>query len=137
MRIKINPDDPIVFFIRVKGPKGIREFRAVLDTGSTDSLIPLQDARALGYDAYFDPFTRVGEGKRAVSKTDLFETDEIVLEEVFVGDLIAKDVKALAFDMPKSAGIEAVLGLSFLRHFNTQINFEEDYLEIQPISKKF
>ncbi len=134
MKIKISADEPIVFFVRVKGPKGVREFRAVLDTGSTDSLIPLQDARDLGYEAYFDPFTRTGEGTLGITKTDIFETDEIVLEEVAVADLVARDVKALAFNMPKSAGFEAVLGISFLRNFNTHINFEQGYLTIQPIS---
>ena len=56
IKIKISADEPIVFFIRVKGPKGVREFRAILDTGSTYSTIPLQDARELGYDAYYDDY---------------------------------------------------------------------------------
>jgi len=133
MKIKISADKPIVFFIRVKGPKGIREFQALLDTGSTDSLIPLQDARDLGYDAYYDDFSKTGEGTKAITTLGVYETDEITLEEVAVGDLVAKDVKALAFDLPKRAGIEAVLGISFLRNFNTCINFEQGYLTIEPI----
>jgi predicted aspartyl protease len=119
MKIKVSAEEPIVFFIRVKGPKGIREFRAVLDTGSTYCLVPLQDARDLGYDAYFDPFTRVGTGVVGVAKTDIFETDEIVLEEVAVADLVAKNVRAMTHELPRSAGIEGVIGNSFLRFFKT------------------
>lgn len=133
MKIRISADEPIVFFVRVKGPKGVREFRAVLDTGSTDSLIPLQYARELGYDAYYDDFSKTGEATRGITKTDIIETDEIVLEEVAVADLVARDVKALAYDMSRFTGIEAVLGISFLRNFNTYINFEQGYLTIQPI----
>ncbi|RJO60576.1 MAG: hypothetical protein C4542_08825 [Dehalococcoidia bacterium] len=136
MRMMISADKPIVFFVRVKGPKGIREFRAVLDTGSTDCLVPLQDARALGYAAYFEPTTKEGTGTTGISKTDIFETDEIVLEEVSVGGLVARDVKAMTYELPRWSGIEGVLGLSFLRHFNTRINFEEGYLDIEPISEK-
>ena len=134
MKIKISADEPIVFFVRVKGPKGVREFRAILDTGSTDSSIPLQDARQLGYDAYYDDFSKTGEGTNGISKTAMFETDEIVLEEVAVADLVARDVKALTLDLPRFSGIEAILGISFLRHFNTCIDFEKGYLTIEPIS---
>ena len=134
MKIKISADEPIVFFVRVKGPKGIREFRAILDTGSTYSAIPLQDAQQLGYDAYFDDFSKTGEGTNGISKTAMFQTDEIVLEEVAVADLVARDVKALTMDLPRFSGIEAILGISFLRHFNTCINFEQGYLTIEPIS---
>lgn len=134
MKIRISADEPIVFFVRVKGPKGVREFRAIFDTGSTDCLIPLQDARALGYDAYYDEISKTGEATRGVTKLVMIETDEIVLEEVAVADLVARDVKALAYDMPKSTGIEAVLGTSFLRNFKTCINFEQGYLTIEPIS---
>jgi predicted aspartyl protease len=136
MRIPISADKPIVFFARFKGPKGIREFRVVLDTGSTDCLIPLQDARALGYNAYFEPVTREGKGTLGISKTDIFETDEVVLEEVSVGNLVARNVKAMAHELPRWSGIEGVLGISFLQHFNTHVNFKEGYLDIEPISEQ-
>jgi predicted aspartyl protease len=136
MRLKISEDKPVVVFVRIKGPKGVRELRAVIDTGSTDCLIPLQDARSLGYDAYFDPFTRVGVGFRGISKTDIFETDRITLEEVSIGGLTAKDVRSMTLELPKWGGIEGVLGNSFLRHFKTCFNFEEGYLDLEPIDNK-
>ena len=133
MKIKISTDEPIVLFVRIKGQKGVREFRAILDTGSTDCAIPLQVARELGYNAYYDDFSKTGEATRGISKMGYFETDEIVLEEVTVADLVAKDVKALTMDLPRLAGIEAVLGVSFLRQFNTCIDFKQGYLTIEPI----
>ena len=136
MRLKISEDKPIVFFVQIKGPRGTREFRAVLDTGCTDCIIPRQDARALGYNAYYEAFSKTGEGTLGISATDIYETDEIVLEEMAVGDLVAKDVKAMTHEMPRFAGIEGVVGVSFLRHFNTCINFVDGYLVIEPILNK-
>jgi predicted aspartyl protease len=133
MKIKINPEEPITFFVRMKGPKGTREFRAVLDTGCTDCCVPLQDARNLGYNAFFEPFTRTGEGQLAVSSTDIWESDEIVLEEVAVGDLVVKNVKSMTHELPRLAGIEGIIGNSFLCHFKTCVNFEEGYLTIEPV----
>ncbi len=135
MRIKISPTEPIIFFIRVKGPKGTREFRAVFDTGSADSLIPQQDARSLGYNAYFDPVSDIGTGTLVITKSDVMETDEIVLEEVSVADLTAKNVKAIAYNMPRLGGIEAVLGMSFISQFKSCIDFEQGYLTIENVHK--
>jgi len=132
MKLKIEKGKPIIFFVRVKGPRGIREYNAVLDTGSEYSVIPLQDARDLGYDAYFhedDP----GDGVKAVTKTDMFELDEIELEEVRVADIVAKNVKALAYYFPKVSRIEATLGLSFLKNLKTTIDYKTGYLTIENI----
>ena len=133
MKMKITPDRPIMLFVRVKGRKGVREYRAVLDTGSEYSIIPLQDARELGYEAYFDPEAEPGTGTRAITKTDMVELDEIVLEEVSVADLVVKNVKALAHYLPKFGGVEATLGLSFLKNFKTTIDYNKGYLTIEPV----
>ena len=131
MKFRIEPDKPITLFVRIKGAKGVREIKAVLDTGSQYCIIPLQDARQLGYDAYFnadDP----GDGTRGITKTDLVEVDEIELEEVSVGDLVVKKVKSLVWGLPRLAGVEAILGLSFLEHFKTTLDFKQGYLTIEP-----
>lgn len=132
MKIKITPDRPIMLFVRIKGKKGIREYKAVLDTGSEYCVIPLQDARDLGYDAYFDA-EDPGNGVKIVTKTDMAELDEIVLEEVTVADLVAKNVKAVAHYLPHIGRVEATLGLSFLKNFKTTIDFKENYLTIESI----
>lgn len=132
IRVKIEPEKPITLFVRVKGENGVREYQAVLDTGSEYSIIPLQDARELGYEAYCDP-EDPGGGTRAITKTDMVELDEIELEEVQVGDLVAKNVKALAHHLPRLGGVEATLGLSFLKNFKTTIDYKAGYLTIEPM----
>jgi predicted aspartyl protease len=135
MKLKIEKDKPIMFFVRVKGSKGTREYNAVLDTGSEYCVIPLQDARDLGYEAYCHP-DDPGDGVKAVTKTDMCEYDEIELEEVQVADISAKNVKALAHFLPRVSRIEATLGLSFLRNFKTTIDYETGYLTIDTIDPK-
>jgi len=134
MKLKIEKGKPIIFFVRVKGRKGVREYNAVLDTGSEYSVIPKQDARDLGYDAYCHP-DDPGEGVKAVTKTDMCELDEIELEEVRVADIVVKNVKALAHYLPKVGRVEATLGLSFLRDLKTTIDYETGYLTIENICR--
>jgi len=133
MKMKLIPDKQILLFVRVKGKKGIREFRAVLDTGSEYSIIPLHTARQLGYEAYIDTEIEPGVGKPAVTQGAIFEANEIVLEEIIVADLVAKNVKALAYDLPRPAGVEAILGISFLKNFRTTIDYKKGYLNIESI----
>ena len=130
MKLKIEKGKPILFFVRIKGEKGIREYNAVLDTGSEYCIIPLQDARDLGYEAYCDP-DDPGEGVKGVTKSEMFEYDLIELEEVQVTDLTAKKVKALALNLPRVSRIEATLGLSFLENFKTTLDYNAGYLTIE------
>ena len=135
MKLKIIPGKPIILFVRIKGRKGIREYRAVLDTGSEYCVIPTQDARDLGYEAYFDPIADSGRGTTIISKTDMIELAEIELEEVSVADIVAKNVKAFAHYLPKYAGVEVTLGLSFLKNFKTSLDYANNYLTIETLKK--
>ena len=132
MRLKIQPDKPITLFVRVKGRKGIRELRAVLDLGSEYSIIPLQDAVKLGNIAFWNPDPEPSELTYAVTNACIIEGYEVVMEEIGVADAVAKNVKALAYDIPKLAGVEAILGLSFLKNFKTTIDYKKGYLTIEP-----
>jgi hypothetical protein len=44
----------------------------------------------------------------------LFESDEIEVEEISLGGLVARHVKAITHEMPRLAGVEGILGVSFL-----------------------
>jgi len=132
MKIRIEKDKPIMLFVRIKGPKGSREYRAVLDTGSQYCVIPLQDARDLGYDTYVHP-DDPGDGVKAVTKSDMAEYNFAELEEISVADVSAANVKALAYYLPKASRVEATLGLSFLENFRTTIDYGKGYLTIEPL----
>jgi predicted aspartyl protease len=132
IKLKLVPGEPITCFIQVKGKNGIREFKAVLDTGAKYCVIPISDARQLGYDAYWDYLTRSGKAGRPVLLGGILEADEIILEEVIIGDLVAKNLEAFAYDIPRLAGIEAILGVNFLSNFKTTLDYQKGYLTMEP-----
>lgn len=130
---RISPDKPISLFIRIKGDKGTRELRAILDTGSQYCVIPMIDAMQIGYnDAYFCPGDEPDVGTLTVTQGCMIEAKEIVLEEVSIGDLVTKEVKTFCYELPRPSGLEAVLGLSFLKHFKTTIDYNKGFLTLEP-----
>ena len=131
MKIKIEKNKPITLFIRVKGPKKSHEYKAVIDSGSLYSIIPLQDARDMGYEAYNHP-DDPGFGVKVVNKSHVEEYNEIIIQEVILGELKITNMRAIACDLPKLSHLEATLGLSFLENFKTTIDYGKGYLTIEP-----
>ena len=52
------------------------------------------------------------------------------MESIAVGEAQARRVKVICHDIPELAGIRGLLGLSFLKHFRTMMDYKEGYLEI-------
>jgi len=123
---------PITFFVRIKGETGVRELRAVLDTGSAYTLIPKKDAIQLGYQAWYDPLiSDSGQGVKTVMGSIIIAAPFIILQEVSVGELTAKNVEAVAWDMPRPSGADVLLGLSFLKNFTITIDYKKGILRIE------
>lgn len=132
MRIKITSDRPITLFVRIRGRKGVREMRAVLDLASEYSIIPLFDAVQLGNIEFYNTDPEPSELTQAITNTCPIQGYEIELEEMSIADAVAKNVKALAYDIPNLTGVEAVLGISFLKNFKTTVDYSKGYLTIEP-----
>lgn len=131
MRIRINKENPLTFFVRVKGSRGERELRAVLSTGSSLCTIPPTDAREIGYEAFYDPLMDSGDGIYTINQTGIMDLGGLVLEEVKVANLSATNVPAVACQLPRMGGIDMILGLSFLNRFNTILDYENGWLTIE------
>ncbi len=135
MKIKIEKGQPIAFFVRIAGPKGCHELKAVLDTGSVWCTIPTVDARELGYDAFFDPIANRGDGALALTQSGTFEVGKLKLQKVSVADISAENIDALVYELPRMAGADMILGLSFLERFRLNIDYAEGFLSLEkPIS---
>ncbi|MFQ5823865.1 MAG: hypothetical protein ACE5JB_07415 [bacterium] len=52
------------------------------------------------------------------------------VDSIIIGDAKARNVEVICHDIPELAGIRGLLGLSFLKHFRTVIDYKQDYLEI-------
>lgn len=105
------------FFVRVKGPAGkVRELAAMLDTGSTCTVISSKDAIDLGYQVTYDPMIMEGTPIVAVTPNGMIEAPKIVLEEVRVGDIVVEGLEAAMHTLPEQCGVDVVLGWNFWRH---------------------
>ncbi len=133
MKIELPLKTPITLFVRIVGEKATRELRAVLDTGSTYTLIPKKDAIQLGYTTLYDPLVPSlgGEGAHVVTGSYIIEVPLITLKEIRVGGLTAENVKAVVWDLPEPSGADVLLGTNFLQNFKTTLDYKKGTLTIE------
>lgn len=131
MKIPIDKEKPLTLFVRIKGPRGVRELRAVLDTGSSLCTIPITDAREIGYPVFYDPIVNRGEGIFTLTQTGVMDLEGLTLEEISVAGLSAKDVPAVACHLPRMGGVDMILGLSFLSRFKITLDYEGGWLSME------
>jgi len=127
MRVKLEV--PIVLRrVRVIGPAGIREMDAVLDTGAVYTVIAWDVAKDIGYDP------AISERRMPiVTANGVIEAPLITIASIQMADLRADAIDVICHDIPEITGIEGLLGLSFLKHFRTLIDFTTMVLEIDAV----
>ena len=128
-------DIPIILRrVEIRGPAGVREIDVILDTGAVYTVIAWDVAKDIGYDP--------AVSKRRmpiVTANGVIEAPLITVERIQVAELRAEAVDVVCHDIPEIAGIEGLLGLSFLQHFRTLIDYTTGILEItlpRPSSAK-
>jgi len=127
--MQIQLEIPIVLRrVKINGFAKVREIDMILDTGSVYTVIAWDVAKDIGYDP------AISERRMpVVTANGVIEAPLITVEAVEVADLRAVAVDVICHDIPEIAGIEGLLGLSFLRHFRTLIDYTTKVLEItQP-----
>jgi len=119
-------DFPIVVRrFRLLGPAGTREIDAALDTGAGYTVIAWDAAKDIGYDPASSD-TRVP----LVTANGVIEAPLIVIDRIELQDLEVEAVEVVCHDIPEITGIEGLIGLSFLKHFRTLIDYPAGILEI-------
>jgi len=68
-----------------------------------------------------------------VTANGVIEAPLITVESVNVANLRAKTIDVICHDIPEIAGIEGLLGLSFLKNFRVLIDYATGILEITAI----
>ncbi len=100
--------------------------RMAVDTGATYVMIPLGVAEFLGYDL-----------KRPKAKINLttasgtMKAPLIVLDRVKILGREASQVEAVCHSLPPGSAVEGLLGLSFLKSFDTDIHYKRQVLELR------
>lgn len=99
----------------------------ILDTGAIYTVIAWDVAKDIGYDP------AISERRMSiVTVNGVIEAPLISVERIQLADLMAEAVDIICHDIPEIAGIEGLLGLSFLQRFSTLIDYTKGVLEIRP-----
>jgi len=119
-------DIPIILRrVEIHGPAGVREIDVILDTGAVYTVIAWDVAMDIGYDPAISR-----RRTPIVTANGVIEAPLITVERIRWGELEAEAVDVACHDIPELAGIEGLLGISFLRHFRTLIDYTTGVLEI-------
>jgi clan AA aspartic protease (TIGR02281 family) len=124
--MRVPLEIPIVLRrMKVSGPAGIREIDVILDTGAVYTVIAWDVAKDIGYDPAISR-------RRApiVPANGIIEAPLITVANIQLADLCAENVDVICHDIPEIAGIEGLLGISFLQRFRTVIDYTTGFLEI-------
>jgi len=111
--------------VKIIGPNGSLNVDMVVDTGAALTTICWADLKAIGYDPAVVP-----ERREIITANGVIEVPKLVVDSIGVGDAAAKDVEVICHDIPELVGIRGLLGLSFLKHFRTVIDYKAGYLEL-------
>lgn len=111
--------------VRINGFARFREIDMILDTGAIYTVIAWDVAKDIGYDP------AISERRMSiVTANGVIEAPVITVEAIQLADLRATAVDVICHDIPEIAGIEGLLGLSFLQHFWTLVDYTTRVLEI-------
>jgi clan AA aspartic protease (TIGR02281 family) len=115
----------VVRNVSVRGPKRSLQVDMVLDTGADITLLSWSVLRFLGYDPV------VSRLRRKISTANgIIVVPLLRIESIAVRGATASNVEVIAHDLPELAETQGLLGLSYLKHFRTIIDYKKGYVEI-------
>jgi len=103
-----------------------RRVRMAIDTGATHVLIPWEVAESLGLKPEVSR-----ERIEIITASGIEKVPVVDIPLIKVGSSEAKNVKAMVHDLPPKSYVDGLLGLSFLKKFNLNINFKEGFFELK------
>lgn len=111
--------------VRITGPKGSVTVDLILDTGARATALSWSIVRAIGYDPAI-----VSERVEIVTANGTIVVPKLTVERISLGDIHSDGVEVICHDIPELVGLRGLLGLSFLKHFRTVIDYRSGYCEI-------
>ena len=123
--VRFDPQSYSLILDTVIEGKSIVHARMVLDTGATYVLLPWWVANGVGLS--IDP-------KKLVQSTTVSMTESTPftrIPKISVMGKTAQNVECMIKDLPSDSGVDGLLGLSFLKHFNLSLDFKKGILKME------
>ena len=115
----------VVRNVRIIGTKGTVRIDLILDTGAAFTALPWSVLKLIGYDPAVVP-----QRQQIVTANGIIEVPKLQVEGIAIGTAKARSVEVICHDIPEMTGIRGLLGLSFLKHFRTVIDYQQGFIEI-------
>ena len=117
----------LIFPCRVEYRRAVH-LDLALDTGASTTIISTKAASKIGYDlSQISDLASFGDA----SQSHL--VPRVTLKSFSLADARVENLEALCYTIPEEHGIDGVIGLNFLRHFNLALNFERGILTLKWI----
>jgi predicted aspartyl protease len=108
----------IVVPVELFGPLGSSILRMALDTGATYTIASVEMLMAIGYQPDL-----VKNRVQITTGSGLVAAPKIMVQQIDALSQTRESFPVLAYTLPRSAGIDGLLGLDFLRHRALTIDF--------------
>lgn len=123
--LRFNPKDNAIVVEAKISADFIATTRLVFDTGASLVMIPWRIATKLNID--IDP-------KQVIQTTTASTVESsplVTIPKITVLGHTLKNIEGLVKDLPAEAGVDELLGLSFIKHFNVIIDFQKGVLKLE------
>ena len=120
--------DLIYLTAKVYGPFGWANANLALDTGAAFCILRSDLLFAIGYhvDVMLPSAVIITASREEPVKI-------LMVEKIQAIDQLVENLQVICHDLPESSGVDGVLGLNFLRQFDTEIRYSDSTLTLSPI----
>jgi predicted aspartyl protease len=108
----------IIIPVELFGSSGSTILRMALDTGATYTIASAEMLTAIGYEP-----SLVKSRIQIITGSGLVSAPKIIIQRVDALSQSRTSFPVLAYTLPKSSGIDGLLGLDYLRHRTLAIDF--------------
>lgn len=98
-----------------------------LDTGASNTTIPPKVATALGYD-----LSTPKQEVEIITGGGIVSAKVITVRKLTALGQSVADIDVLCHDLPENSIIDGLLGMNFLEHFDIDISFLTETIELRP-----
>lgn len=117
--LKFDPQSAVIVLDVVLQGKIVIHARLVLDTGASLTVLPWRIVAGLGLK--IDPNNLI----QSTTASSVETSPVVIVPKVTTLGKTIRDVLCLVKDLPPEAGVDGLLGLSFLRHFKLLLDFKK------------